>query len=69
MSAIDDVVELLKDGKWHNLKELAKNLQIEQQKLKQIIRFLKNSGFIRLDKKQEKALISSDLKKTIILEH
>ena len=68
MSAIDDVVDLLKDGEWHNLKDLAKNLKLNQEKLQQIIRFLKNLDLIKIDEKQEKALINLDLKQLISLE-
>ena len=68
MSAIDDVVDLLKDGEWHNLKDLAKDLKLNQEKLQQIIRFLKNLDLIKIDEKQQKAIISTDLKQLIALE-
>ena len=68
MSTIDDVVDLLKDGEWHNLKDLAKNLKLTQKKLQQIIQFLKTLDLIKLDEKQEKALINPELKQLITLE-
>ena len=68
MSAIDDIVDLLKDGEWHNLKDLAKNLKLNQEKLQKIIQFLKNLDLIKLDEKHEKALINPHLKRLIALE-
>jgi len=68
MSAIDDVVDLLKDGEWHSLKDLAKSLKLTQEKLRQIIQFLKNLDLVKLDEKHEKAIISPDLKQLITLE-
>ena len=52
MSVIDDVLDLLKDGEWHNLKHLARDLKLNQEKLQQIIRFLKNLDLIKIDKKK-----------------
>ena len=68
MSAIDEVVDLLKDGKWHPLKDLAKNLKLTQENLQQIIQFLKNLDLIKLGTKQQQALINLDLKQLIDLE-
>ena len=68
MSAIDDVVDLLKDGEWHNLKDLARDLKLNQEKLQHIIRFLKNLDLIKIDERQQKALINTGLKQLIALE-
>ena len=68
MSAVDEVVELLEDGEWHNLKDLAKNLKLNQQKLQRIIQFLLSLELIELDKQQQKAQINTDLKQLITIE-
>jgi len=68
MSILDDVVDLLKDGEWHNLKDVAKNLKLTQQELQEILRFLKNLDLVKLDEKQKKALMTSVLKELISLE-
>ena len=68
MSAIDNVVDRLKDGEWHNLQDLAKNLKLNQQKLHEIIQFLLGLDLIKLDEKQQKAQINTDLKQLITLE-
>jgi len=67
MSAIDDVVELLRDGEWHNLQDLSKDLKLTPEKLQQIIQFLKSLELIKLDKKQQKAQINTDVKQLIPL--
>ena len=68
MSAIDEVVELLKDGEWHNFQDLGKNLKLSQQKLHEIIQFLLSLDLIKLDEKQQKAQVNTDLKQLITLE-
>jgi len=68
MSILDDVVDLLKDGEWHNLKDVAKNLELTQQELQQILQFLIKLDLVNLDEKQEKALMTSVLKELISLE-
>jgi len=68
MSTIDEVVELLKDGEWHNFQDLARNLKLNQQKLREIIQFLLSLDLIKLDEKQQKARINTDLRQLITLE-
>ena len=67
MSTIDDVVELLRDGEWRNLQDLPKDLKLNPEKLQQIIQFLKNLEFIKLDEEQQKARINTDLKQLMRL--
>jgi len=67
MSAIDEVVELLRDGEWHNLEDVSKDLKLTPEKLQQIIQFLKSLELIELDEKQQKAQINTDLKQLIPL--
>ena len=68
MSAIDKVVELLKDGEWHNFQDLARNLKLNQQKLREIIQFLLSLDLIKLDERQQKAQVSTDLRQLMSLE-
>jgi DNA-binding IclR family transcriptional regulator len=67
MSAIDDVVDLLKNGEWHNLQDLAENLKLDEEKLQRIIQFLKSLDLIKLDEKQRRAQINTELKQLIAL--
>jgi Mn-dependent DtxR family transcriptional regulator len=68
MSILDDVVDLFKDGEWHSLKDVAKNLKLTQQELQEILRFLKSLGLVKLDEKQEKGLMTSVLRELISIE-
>jgi DNA-binding IclR family transcriptional regulator len=67
MSAIDEVVDLLKNGEWHNLQDLAENLKLDEEKLQRIIQFLKSLDLIKLDEKQRRAQINTELKQLIAL--
>jgi len=67
MSAIDEVVELLRDGEWHNLEDVSKDLKLTPEKLQQIIQFLKSLDLIKLDEKEQKAQINTELKQLITL--
>jgi len=68
MSILDDVVDLFKDGEWHRLKDVAKNLRLTRQELQEILRFLKSLDLVKLDEKQEKALMTSVLRELISIE-
>lgn len=68
MSILDEVVDLLKDGEWHDLKDVAINLELTQQELQQILQFLIKLDLVNLDEKQEKALMTSVLKELISIE-
>ena len=49
MSAIDEIVWLLKDGKWHDLKEVTQKAAVTQDKAEMIISFLGEYNFIQLN--------------------
>jgi len=46
VSAINEVLELLSDGNWHNLAELSKSLKMPYEELDSIIHFLSKYGFV-----------------------
>jgi len=52
--AIDVVLGLLKDGKWHDLKEITKRLASHEFRVEMIVSFLSDYGFIAFDKKGRK---------------
>lgn len=68
MSAIDNVVELLKDDKWHSLSEISKTLGLKEETIEEIIQFLVKLGFVTVDKKFGKALINPELREIILIE-
>jgi predicted transcriptional regulator len=55
MSAINDILWLLKDGKWHTLEEITTNLELPQTKTDLAVNFLAEYNFIQLNKTNEKA--------------
>jgi DNA-binding IclR family transcriptional regulator len=50
MSAIDDILWLLKDGKWHAFEEITKNLALPKIKAELAVSFLAEYDFIQLNK-------------------
>ena len=59
MLIIDAVLSLLKDGKWHNLAEIAKKLPSHEFRVEMIVRFLSDYGFVEFDKKGQKVKLNS----------
>ena len=55
MSTIDDILWLLKDGKWHNLEEITINLALPKTKTDLAVSFLAEYNFIQLNKNNERA--------------
>lgn len=59
MLAIDAILSILKDEKWHNLAEIAKKLALDEFRVKMIVSFLSEYGFIDFDKKSQKIKLTS----------
>jgi hypothetical protein len=55
MSAIDNILWLLKDGKWHRLKEITTNLALPKIKTELAVSFLAEYNFIQLNKNSGRA--------------
>lgn len=55
MWVIDEILMLLKDGNWHDLKEIAEKCSLDELKVKMIVSFLSKYDFVELDKKGRKA--------------
>ncbi len=58
MPAIDDILELLEDGKWHNVSEAVKKYSLHESKVEIILGFLAEYKLIILNKKQQKAKLT-----------
>jgi len=56
--AIDAVLRLLKDEKWHDLKEITKRLASHEFRVEMIVSFLSNYGFIEFNKKDRKVKLN-----------
>ena len=56
MSAIDELLDLLQDNKWHDFKEIGEKVALPSDKTEMVVNFLSEYGFVRLksDAKQIK---------------
>ncbi|RLI12439.1 hypothetical protein DRO25_00125 [Candidatus Bathyarchaeota archaeon] len=55
---IAEVLEMLEDGRWHTLKEIREKIKLSENKIQQIVEFLKGYGFVLID--EEKSWIKLD---------
>ncbi len=55
---IDNLIELLKDGKWHTVEELSQKTKLHEFKLAVLFDFLADYSFLRIDKRDRKAKLS-----------
>ncbi len=56
--AIDAVLGLLKDGKWHDLEEITKKTALPEFRVEIIVSFLSDYDFIKFNKKSRKAKLN-----------
>ena len=63
MSAIDDVLELLKNGRWHDVREVVKMSRLHESKVEIVLGFLAEYKFIALNKEQQKAKLNPTMLK------
>ena len=54
MPTTDWIMEVLEDGKWHNLSDILEKSQLPNSKIKTIISFLSEYNIIHLDKGLQK---------------
>jgi len=65
MSALDKILLLLKDGKWHNLKEIAEKMALPKIKTELAVSFLSEHNFILLNEKTKKVKLQPTTKKFV----
>ena len=53
MSALDDILWLLKDGKWHDVQEVTKTVALPKAKAETVISFLSEYDFIQLNENED----------------
>jgi len=68
MSIVEEVVDILKDGKRHGLSEIAETLKLTQKKTAEILQFLAEYDFASFDQKNNKAIIDPGLKELLLPE-
>jgi predicted transcriptional regulator len=58
LSTIDEILELLEDGKWHDIKEVMEKSNLQEFKVEMIYAFLTEYTFIDFNKEQKKAKLT-----------
>ena len=65
MSAIDEILCLLKDGKWHDLKEITKKVAMPKFKAEMAVNFLGEYDFIQLNENIRRVKLQPSILKFI----
>lgn len=65
MSAIDEILWLLKDGKWHDLKEVTEKVALSKIKTEIAVSFLREYNFILLNEKTKKVRLQPSTREFI----
>ena len=61
MSKIDEILILLKNNKWHDLKEIKEKVEVSIDQLEHIVGFLLEYGFIQLGLNNKKVKLKPQL--------
>ena len=65
MVALDGILEHLKDGKRHSIKEISETLNLREETVKEILNFLADYNFVILDEKRGEVFLDPKLKRLI----
>ena len=63
MLTIDDILKLLEDGKWHDMREIVYNSKSHELKVEIIMNFLYKFDFVELNDKRQKVKLTPPLHK------
>ena len=61
--SVDRLFELLKDGQWYDVSEVAKTLNLPEQLMENVLHFFTKFDFIQFDPSRRKVAIDSSIKK------
>jgi len=61
LSKIDEILDVLKNGKWHDLKEISDKTHLQGLKVELLTEFLAEYDFIELNKKEHKTKLAPPL--------
>ena len=59
MPEVNDILELLENGRWHNLEEIRKKIQLQDIDITGVTKFLAKYDLIKVDKEGKKAKLDS----------
>ncbi|MBE0513215.1 hypothetical protein IBX38_09210 [Candidatus Bathyarchaeota archaeon] len=62
MPKVEDILELLENGRWQDLKEIGKKIQLQDLDITSVAKFLAQYNFIKLDKEGKKAKLDASTK-------
>ena len=63
MLEIEQVVDVLKDGEWHQLDEIGEKCELSEVKVESILKFLAEYGFIKINSSGRKVKVGLSLQK------
>jgi DNA-binding IclR family transcriptional regulator len=58
---IDEILSVLKNGKWHDLKEISEKTNMKEPKVEMLTDFLAEYSFVELDQKEHKTRLTQPL--------
>ncbi len=61
MPQIDEILNVLKNGKWHELREISEKTRLHELKVEMLTDFLSQYDFIEVDKKEQKTRLTKPL--------
>lgn len=65
LSAFDEILWLLKDGKWHDLKKIIEKGSLSKSKVEMVVSFLWEYNFVQLNENGRKARLGPRILKFI----
>ena len=61
MPQIDDILGALKNGEWHELKEISKMMLLRERNVELLTNFLAEYDFVELDKEEQRIRLTRSL--------
>jgi DNA-binding IclR family transcriptional regulator len=61
MSVVDEILWLLRDGKWHNLDEIGQNTALTRYKAEMALNFLEEYDFVHLNVKENRVRLQPSI--------
>jgi len=58
---IDEILDVLKNGKWHSIKNISEKTQLQEFKVELLTNFLAEYNFIELDREEHKTRLTPPL--------
>jgi DNA-binding IclR family transcriptional regulator len=59
------ILEILSDGKWHEIKELQQQAEIDEHQVEEVTKFLNEFDFVKVDSANKKVRISKSYQKLL----